>query len=155
MFRKMFGLVLLLTFPAMSFSQGGQFLKVQYPKPYQIGDKTYPVELVYTQDNGWIKLRIVFDNENWGEGDGYAKALEFLRTEVQSLWSAPRTEIGEGYFLTPVGKYPVCSTHRLDNEERHDMNLHFTNKGSVTGKEITGIGIDKLIGNYDACSPSK
>lgn len=131
-------------------AQNGSFLKVQYNKSYQVGDKTYPIELVYTPNDGYIKLRIVFDNDKWSN----EKAREFLVAEVLTLTTGERTEIGEGYFFTFVGKYPDCLPHRQysDTEKNRSwMYMQFTNGGRVAGKEITGIGLEKLRGDFSPC----
>lgn len=137
--------LLSLVFCSVLVAQGGNLVVVNYHKNYQEGEKTYPVQLVYTPNDEFIKLRICFDNEKWSN----EKALEFLRTEVNFLVQSGQTEVGDGYSFVFTGTYPVWAPHRqFDGDGKSFQYLQFTNGGSVTGKKIVGNGTEKIIGKY-------
>jgi hypothetical protein len=144
-FRKTFLIiVLLVSFTAALLAQGGSLVVVQYYKQYEVAGKSYPVELVYTPNDGWIKLRIRFDNEKWSMD----QALDFLKTEVWTITHAGRTEVGDQYFFTFTGKYPLWVPYRQFDERESFQYLRFTDAGKVVGKEITGSGLEKVVGDY-------
>jgi hypothetical protein len=145
---KMFlGITLLQIFLPVVFAQGGSLVVVEYYKNYEVGGNIYPVQLVYTPNDGYVALRIRFEKEGWSD----ARALEFLKKEVLHLAWADQLTPSHGPAVTIIGEYtfvfaggfPTWIPHRVYDFCKCQY-LQFGIEGKVTGKVITAKGVEKI-----------